>query len=194
MQYSAEKNDRPVGQLDIGDQLDINSHDVIYTLRTAHQHQSQLLVLADQKANILVGILAVLLTIIFTRANVLTQASGKFLIPIACFIMLEVLALVFALLVIMPKTIGRLHTNRIENIPNPFFFGFFTRFGEEEYLEYLTHRLDDDRSARYLLAKDLYQIGQVLRKKYVLLKYTYVLAVSGVSLLALFTVAFLLTR
>ena len=43
-------------------------------------------------------------------------------------------------------------------------------------------------------AKDLYQGGSVLRKKYVLLKYTYLLAVAGVALLAFSSVLFLFIR
>jgi hypothetical protein len=104
--------------------------------------------------------------------------------------MLEVAALLLALLVVMPKTVGQLNPLHIENIPNPFFFGFFTKFREEEYLGYLADNLGDDQQARHLLAKDLYQIGIVLRKKYYLLKYTYLLAVAGVVLLAFSTVVY----
>lgn len=185
------KNRNPDGQLDALHELDLGSHDVIYALRTAHQHQSQLLTLADQKANILVGILAVILTIIFTKSEFLTNVSDLSIIPIAFFILFEVTALLLALLVIMPKTMGQLNTTRIENIPNPFFFGFFTNFQEDEYLEYLSDRLNDDKSARNFLAKDIYQIGLVLRKKYILLKYTYILAFAGVLLLSTSTVIFL---
>ena len=185
------KNRNPDGQLDVLHELDLGSHDVIYALRTAHQHQSQLLTLADQKANILVGILAVILTIIFTKSEFLTNERDLSIIPIAFFILFEVTALLLALLVIMPKTMGQLNTTRIENIPNPFFFGFFTNFEEDNYLEYLSDRLNDDKSARYFLAKDIYQIGLVLRKKYILLKYTYILAFAGVFLLASSTVIFL---
>ena len=181
-------------QLQMQHALDVNSRNAIYALRTTHQHQSQLLVLADQKANILVGILAVILTIIFTKAQFLASLSGIYIIPIAVFIILEVAALLLALLVIMPKTIGHLHTSKIENIPNPFYFGFFTKFREDEYVEYLSLRLNDGMSARILLAKDIYQTGVVLRKKYILLKYTYILAFAGVLLLASSVVAFLFIR
>lgn len=172
----------------------LNDHDVIDALRAAHRHQSQLLILADQKANILVGILAVILTIIFTKADNLLEISDTYLIPLACFVAMEVTALVLALLVIMPKTIGRPHADSMENIPNPLFFGFFTAFSENEYLDYLSTRLNDNSSARRFLAKDLYQGGSVLRKKYVLLKYTYLLAVAGVALLAFSSVLFLFIR
>ena len=185
------KNRNHDAQLELLHELDLGSHDVIYDLRTAHQHKSQLLTFADQKANILVGILAVILTIIFTKSEFLTNERDLSIIPIAFFILFEVTALLLALLVIMPKTMGQLNTTRIENIPNPFFFGFFTNFEEDNYLEYLSDRLNDDKSARNFLAKDIYQIGLVLRKKYILLKYTYILAFAGVFLLASSTVIFL---
>ena len=167
---------------------------VDYMLRTAQQSFTQLSVAADQKANILVGILAVMLTIMFTKSDLLADISGTFLVPIACFIVLEVAALILALLVIMPKTIGRPNGRGIENIANPFFFGFFTMYSEEEYLGYLSRRMNDNGSARHLLARDLYQTGFVLRKKYALLKYTYLLAVTGIILLALSTVLSLFIR
>ena len=147
MKNLKDRNNIHSDLLDANQEIDIASHDVIYAIRTAHQHQSQLLVLADQKANILVGILSVVLTIIFTKSSALTNISSDLFVPVACFIVLEVVALLLALLVIMPKTIGQLNTTKIENIPNPFFFGFFTRFREDEFLEYLSRELNDDKSA-----------------------------------------------
>ena len=41
--------------------------DVIYTLRCAHQKQAQLILLADQKAQILSGLFLVVLTLLGTR-------------------------------------------------------------------------------------------------------------------------------
>ena len=41
--------------------------DVIYTLRCAHQKQAQLIMLADQKAQILSGLVLVVLTLLGTR-------------------------------------------------------------------------------------------------------------------------------
>jgi hypothetical protein len=178
--------------LDIQRQLDLGSHDVIYALRTAHQHQSQLLALADQKANILVGILSVVLTIIFTKVDIMVTVNNGFTIPAVFFILLEGAALLLALFVIMPKTIGRINSMDIEDIPNPFFFGFYTNFKEQEYLAYMADKLTDDESARNFLAKDLFQIGIVLKKKYKLLKYTYLLAACGVILLVISLIIYLL--
>mgnify|MGYP001403515753 CR=1 FL=1 len=41
--------------------------DVIYTLRCAHQKQAQLILLADQKAQILSGLVIVMLTLLGNR-------------------------------------------------------------------------------------------------------------------------------
>lgn len=159
---------------------EIDDHDVIYALRTAHQNQTQLIILADHKANVLVGIVAVTLTILFTNINFLNDVDHKLSIPLACFILMEIIALFLALLVIMPKTTGRSQTMKLEDIPNPLFFGFFTKFKEDEYVMYLTDKMHDNQSARKFLARDLYQIGVVLKRKYLLLKYAYGFAVAGV--------------
>jgi hypothetical protein len=85
--------------------------------------------LADQKANSLLGVLAVL------NISILVTAS--------LFIFLEGAALVLALLVIMPGTVGTRDSREISNIPNPAFFGFFNRVTESDYVRHLTGILCD---------------------------------------------------
>src|SRR6185369_10332208 len=121
--------------------------DIIYALRTAHQNQMQLIVLADQKANILIGLVAVMGTILFTKANVLAPLEEKFVIPFAGFLCLEVLTLVLALFVLLPTHIGRRKGKKSEEMANPLFFGGFTNFTEAEYVTFLTEQLTDDRAA-----------------------------------------------
>ena len=49
--------------------------DVIYTLRCAHQKQAQLILLADQKAQILSGLVLVVLTLLGTRLIYMDHGS-----------------------------------------------------------------------------------------------------------------------
>ena len=155
-------------------------HDIIYTLRTAHQNQMQLIVLADHKAHILIGVVTVTFTLLFTQAHLLAHLEEQFFLPFASFLGLEVLALLLALLVLLPTNIGRLKGMKIEKMPNPLFFGFFTNFTEEEYVTFLCEKLTDDRAARILLIKDLYRLGVVLKRKYRLLKHAYIAAALSV--------------
>jgi len=168
-----------------------SDHDVIYALRTIHQSQTQLVILADQKANILIGIVAVVLTIICTKAGFLIDLDRYALIPIAAFIVLEIAALLFALLVIMPKATKISESMTLETIPNPLFFGFFTQFSQAEYIDHIVNKLDSDKSSRYFIIKDLYQVGCVLKKKYTLLRYAYISTVMGVIFLMIACLAFL---
>jgi hypothetical protein len=161
--------------------------DIIYALRTAHQNQMQLIVLADQKANILIGLVAVMGTILFTKANVLAPLEEKFVIPFAGFLCLDVLTLVLALFVLLPTKIGRRKGKKSEEMANPLFFGGFTNFTEAEYVTFLSEQLTDDRAARLLLIKDLYSMGVVLKRKYRLLTYAY----SFAALSVVFPVVFL---
>ena len=96
-----------------GSQRASKDRDVIYALRTVHQNQMQLILLADQKANILIGIVAVIFTILFTNTNFLTNISQWLLVPFACFLLVEVMFVVLALLVIFPKNINRLRKRKI---------------------------------------------------------------------------------
>ncbi len=156
-----------------------DGHDIIYTLRTAHQNQTQHLMLADQKANVLVGIVAVILTILLTRTNILTGSEPAMRNIVLAFVFIELVALFLAILVITPKTVNGARPGSIDGIPNPLFFGYFTRFSEEEYLDYMQRKLSGTTAARRVLVADLYQIGQVLNRKFRLLKLAYIATATG---------------
>jgi len=116
MMMNREQNEDPNVQYEIRDR------DVIYALRTAHQNQTQLVILADQKANVLIGIVAGVLTFLLSKTHFLTWGENKFFIPCAGFLLLEGIALIFALLELMPKTTKPFQTLEIEDMPNPLFF------------------------------------------------------------------------
>jgi len=79
--------------------------------------------------------------------------------------------------------VGRSKGMTIDNMPNPLFFGFFTKFKEDEFVSYISKLMISDDAARRLLEKDMYQMGVVLNKKYMLLKAAYIFAVMGLFLL-----------
>lgn len=169
-----------------------NDHDVIYALRTAHQNQTQLVVLADQKANILIGVLAIIFTIILTNTSFISGIKQPFLIPFSGFLLLEIIAILLAFLVVLPKNIKRHKGLKLDDVANPLFFGIYTEFNQDEYVQHLLEKMHDNRSARAYLLTDYYQTGAVLKKKYVLLKYAYGFAVAGFILLITSSVFFLL--
>src|SRR5262245_53887270 len=169
-------------------------HAAIYALRTVHQSQTHLVVLADQKANILIGAIAVTHTIIFTKVDFLPNAHLVLLIVFVWALSIEAVGVYFALLTLVPRVSDRFNEVKIEDSPNLAFFGFFTKYPANEYVEYLCRNLRNDDAARRFLAMDIYQVGVVLKRKYKFLRLAYVFGIGGALLLVSSTVIFLFTR
>ena len=165
--------------------------DVIYTLRTVHQHHTQLLIMADQKANILIGVVTIVLTILFANSSYLLNAHMDLRLPMGLFVSTEAVAMFIAFMVIMPRTVARQKFTDADEMPNPMFFGFYANIKEDDYLDFLCRDLCDNNSARKYLARNLYQLGLVLKKKYRMLSIAYAFAILGVfiSLISAFLVA-----
>ena len=51
---------------------------------------------------------------------------------------------------------------------------------QEEYIQHLDDHLQDNTQARILIMKDIYQLGQVLNKKYKNLRYSYLSLAIGI--------------
>ena len=153
-------------------------NDVIQTLRTAHQNQTQLNFMADQKANILIGTLALMFTVVLTR--LLTLADNQaLLVTLVIFLMMQMVPLILTVMVLVPKNISGKTSADISGIQNPLFFGFFTQYSQQQYSDYMQGILLDNESARQLIINDIYQIGVILRRKYRLLRLAYLSALLG---------------
>ena len=155
--------------------------DVIYALRAAHHNQTQLNVMADQKANILVGLIVIPMSILLTRVSTLSLESFEFYAAML-FVACEAIAIVFGILVIRPRMRWRYQKQGIDQLPNPLFFGFFCNIPEDDYVQHMLSRLDSNGSAREILLRDYYQVGHVLRRKFMLLKFAYLFAAGGMLL------------
>jgi hypothetical protein len=139
--------------------------------------------MADQKANILIGLMVISATMLLTKLPNLMASRQGLPAPFYLVLALEIAGLICCLLVLIPRRSGMRRFSKIQEVPNPLFFGFFTQFTEEEYVGYLMGELGDSRAAQEYLIRDYYQMGQVARKKFQLLKYAYLFAVSGILIL-----------
>lgn len=158
---------------------------MIHALRTAHISGTQLILMADQKANILMGIIAIVFTIFISRTGTLEIMSHNFALPIILFLLMESCSFMFALLVLLPRNSNN-KASSIEKMGNPLYFGHFTQFSETEYCRYIENNMTNNQQARHLLSKDLYQIGKILVKKYKLLRYAYSFTYIGIFILVVF--------
>lgn len=131
----------------------------IHLLRTMQQHHVTLSAMADQKASIIIGVNSVIFALVVKEAAqnpallVLAAASG--------------LAAVLCMLAVLPA-LGRAGRGP-QPPPNLLFFGSFTQKSEADWVDWLERTNSDDVAIQKAMARDVYQLGQVLAKK----KYKY---------------------
>lgn len=158
--------------------------DVIYVLRTTQQHHVMLGMMADQKANIILGAFLIFITV----TQSLLEKHNGYNASIWTLTAFFTLAAIFALLVIAPRF--RSKTSKTNAPGNLLFFGSFSILSQDEYIQTLKENLQNNDQARTLLIKDIYQIGQVLNNKYSNLRRSYLslgmgILISGIAFVTL---------
>ncbi len=142
----------------------------IHLIRTMQAHHVTLSAMADQKANIIIGVNSVIFALVVKEAAtnpalmVLAASSG--------------LAAVLCMLAVVPSFGG---TGKGPPAPpNLLFFGGFTQMSEAAWLDWLEQTNTDDHAIQQAMARDVYQLGQVLaRKKYRYLGWGYRVFIGG---------------
>ena len=146
--------------------------DVIVALRTAQQHQVQLNLLADQKANINIGFTLFFITLSQSQLSLVESEQEFFRIGFVLLILSIATSLLLALVVVLPRT-GKTRIQNPEQMTNPFYFGMFSQLKQEDYVSYISEKVSDNAAAHRILTTDIYQIGTVLKRKYRLLRFSY---------------------
>ena len=144
-------------------------------------HQNML---ADNKANIMIYINMVVLSLVIGSSARNTEYWQNLFVPIIMFVSTSLLAIVFAVLATRPNFVkGIVTQDDLDNKKsNLFFFGNFTSLTAQDFEDsMLTILKDDDYLYRSLLG-DFYGQGIVLKRKYRLLKYSYNIFLIGLVL------------
>jgi predicted metal-dependent HD superfamily phosphohydrolase len=151
--------------------------------------------IADSKANILLSVNAIIISIALSSLiPKLDNANNAHLI-VPTFIMLifSVVSIIFAILSTRPKvTTGTFTRQDIEDRKvNLLFFGNFYKMPLIEYEWAVNEMMKDNAYLYNSLIKDLYFLGIVLEKKYRLLRITYNIFMIGIIISVIaFVVAF----
>jgi len=152
--------------------------------RTAYRTHVELSALADTKANIMIPINGIIITILFASASDTVGSAPALLLPAAVLVLTCLGSLLFAILAARPRISS-------ENVDvrdvrsgkrNILFFGNFVNIPEEEFVERildLMSRRDDLYSS---LARDLYSLGGVLSRKYQLIRTSYTVFMVGLTI------------
>jgi len=163
--------------------------------RIVAQSQNNLSQMADTKANILISVNSIILSIVIgTVFRDLTTTDTNLQIPIAILVIICVTAIVFSILATRPNiTSGTFTKEDIANKKtNLLFFGNFHKMGLGDYDWAMTEMLADKNYLYSSMIKDTYFLGIVLAKKYRYLRIAYNIFMFGLILaMVAFTVGVL---
>jgi predicted metal-dependent HD superfamily phosphohydrolase len=151
--------------------------------------------IADSKANILLSVNAIIISIALSTIipKLDSPKNAHLVIPTFIMVISSVITIIFAILSTRPKVTRGVFTKQdIENKKvNLLFFGNFYKMPLQDY-EWAMNEMMKDREYIYnSMIKDLYFLGIVLEKKYRLLRIAYNLFMIGIVISVLaFVIAF----
>ena len=142
--------------------------------------------IADTKANILLSVNAIIISLILSNLlPKLDNPTNDYLVlPAAIFVVFSVTSMIMSVLATRPNvTSGEFTKNDVENKKvNLLFFGNFHKMKLQDYEWAIQELIKDQEYVYSSLTKDLYFLGLVLDKKYKLLRWTYSIFMVGMVL------------
>jgi hypothetical protein len=140
--------------------------------------------MADSKANILISVNAIVLSVIIGTLfdNLLTDPNLQ--IPVMMLVTVCVLAIMFGILATRPNVTSGTFTKEdiVSKKTNLLFFGNFHKMGYADYDWGMTELLADKNYLYSSMIKDTYFLGIVLAKKYRYLRIAYNIFMYGLIL------------
>jgi hypothetical protein len=143
--------------------------------RSAYRVQMDLTGLADNKANMMISINGLIISIIVAAVGPKLDANPWLLIPTTIFLLGTLVSIVYAILAARP----RVHSVPItlEDLEhsdgNILFFGDFADLSQDDFTAGMIDLIQDKTVVYETMIRNLYGLGSVLKKKFALLKVAY---------------------
>jgi hypothetical protein len=147
--------------------------------RSTYQNQSNLIQMADNKANIIISINTMIISSIIAItgygavAGEITTFGANVIVPIVLIILSCLVSVIFAIQAAKPKLILAKQEGGEMQKSSLLFFGVIARHSQQEYLDKMKTLLDSDMDLYEHMTIDLHNQGKILKRKYNLLAYAY---------------------
>lgn len=152
--------------------------------RVTMQNQIDLVGIADNKANMIISINTILISLAiallssgFRFQDILALNNSQLVAPLSLLMIFCLVSAVFAILAARPKIIKK---DKKNNNLSPLFFGNFYQQPLNDYLQEINEVLVSNELIYRNLTIDMYNNGQVLNKKYKHLHASYTLFMIGI--------------
>ena len=154
--------------------------------RVSMRNHLKLSDIADTKANILLSVNAIIISLLLTNLiPKLDNPTNDYLIyPTGIFVLCSIASMIMSVLATRPNvTSGEFDKEDVEKKKvNLLFFGNFHKMSLKDYEWAMQELIKDQNYVYNTLTKDLYFLGVVLDKKYKLLRWTYTIFMIGIIL------------
>lgn len=173
---SSKKND-PLRELSLG-----RGVETMY--RNSYRTHINLSAIADNKANIMLSVNAIILSIVVSSLVPRLVTDKLFLLPTLSLLLTCLLAIIYATLSTKPKvTEGFVSKNDIlQRKSNLLFFGNFYKMELSDFHWGMMEMIKDQDFLYSSMTRDLYFLGKVLAKKYRYLSICYTIFMTGLIL------------
>ena len=150
--------------------------------RVALRNHIKLSDIADTKANILLSVNAIIISVVLANLISKLDTNPYLTWPTVIFTLFSVISMIMSIIATRPNvTSGQFTKEDVKNQEvNLSFFGNFHKMKLEEF-EWAIQELVNDKDYIYkALTKDLYFLGKVLERKYRILRITYTVFMVGI--------------
>ena len=163
--------------------------------RITSRNHLQLSAMADSKANIMISINTIVISIVLTVAGSRLVDNPKMIVPVAFLVVVCLTTIVLAVLATRPSVSkGTFTRDDIMNKKtNLLFFGNFHGMDIEDYQWGVSEMMKDADYLYSSLTRDVFFLGKVLARKYRILRYAYTTFMIGfvISILLFLISAFI---
>ena len=143
--------------------------------RTSYRTNMDLSSLADAKANIMISINGIIISIILASISPKIDTNPWLLIPTAVLLLSCLISIVYAVLSARPRVSSQIISleDVRRNNANLLFFGNFVSMPESDFIVGMKELLQNTDALYVNMIRDIYGLGTVLEKKFNLLRKSY---------------------
>jgi hypothetical protein len=164
-------------------------------LKIAANNNQQLIVQTDKKAQILVQVNALMISVLLTFALNIPEKHRLIILPIVEQMTISLAVIVISLAVTRPKRGGVLQkTSYYSGADNNLlFYGTYTGMEQEEYVQEMEYMFDDSGQIFQNLIQESFHQARMLGKKYKYLSWAYLVfsVGTGIAIITSIVVAFI---
>ncbi|MBX0333916.1 HD domain-containing protein [Pontibacter sp. HSC-14F20] len=159
--------------------------------RNTYRTHLNLSAIADNKANMMISLNAIIMSVIITYLSTKTSITGaefaqhrSLLIPVGMLLLTTLGSVIFAIISAQPEVTSFSFNRKKINSKkvNLLFFGNFTNIPLEDFQNGMHEIMRDKQSLYTNMITDIYYLGEVLSRKYKILRVSYSIFMVGLIL------------